>query len=251
VVPPTTTKPSDRDAGDLTARARIRNAALGLFTEHGVRRTSIRAIARAAGVSSGLVQHHFGTKEALRAACDDYVLSQLVGLKEELVVGGRLDSPAFLAERHPELVQWYRYLARSMIDGSSAAESMFGQMVAATEAWLATHHPGLVADAHGYAVVLVGMEIGLLAMHGQLSDALGADVLSPEGHLRLARAKVEFYSTPLLDASLAHQARDSIDAVLGRDAPAGSPSRGDGGDLRDGHDGRERRERREPRRRSP
>jgi AcrR family transcriptional regulator len=223
----TTTAKISPETGDLTARARIRNAALRLFSENGVRRTSIRAIAREAGVSSGLVQHHFGTKEALRGACDDHVLAQLVEVKEHLVVEHRLHNPAFLADAHPEMLQCYRYLARSMIDGSPAATAMFNQMVAATEAWLALHHPGQIDDEHGYAVVLVGMETGLLVMHEQLSVALGAGVLDPEGHLRLARAKVEFYSAPLLDPALANRARRSIDMLLANHARPGAPDDGD------------------------
>ncbi len=201
------------DAGDLTARTRIRDAALRLFRAQGVDGTSIRDIAKEAGVSSGLVQHYYRTKEALRAACDAYVLSQLVRIKERLVLEGEIDNPAFLADSHPDLLDLYRYLARSMIDGSPAAADMFTEMVAATEQWLATHHAGMVSDEHGYATLLVAMEIGALALHHQLSGSLGADVLGPEGHLRLSRAKVEFYSKPLLDAELAQQAVDAIDAV--------------------------------------
>ena len=223
----TTTAKIKPETDDLTARARIRNAALLLFADQGVRRTSIRAIAREAGVSSGLVQHYFGTKEALRGVCDDHVLAQLVEVKEQLVLEHRLDNPAFLADAHPEMLQWHRYLARSMIDGSPAAAAMFDQMVAATEAWLARHHSGQIADEHGYAVVLVGMETGLLVMHEQLSVALGADVLDPEGHLRLARAKVEFYSKPLLDPALANRARRSIDMVLSNHARPSIPDDGD------------------------
>jgi AcrR family transcriptional regulator len=59
---------------DLTAPARIRNAALRLFAENGVDGTSIRDIAGAAGVSPGLVQHHFKTKDAVRDAVNGYVL---------------------------------------------------------------------------------------------------------------------------------------------------------------------------------
>ena len=33
----------------------------------------LRAIAKAAGVSAGLVIHHFGSKDGLRKACDDYI----------------------------------------------------------------------------------------------------------------------------------------------------------------------------------
>ncbi|MGH3750942.1 MAG: helix-turn-helix domain-containing protein, partial [Micromonosporaceae bacterium] len=56
----------DRAHEDLTARARIRDAALRLFAERGIGPATIRDIAKAAGVSSGLVRHHFGSKEALR-----------------------------------------------------------------------------------------------------------------------------------------------------------------------------------------
>ncbi len=47
------------DAADLTARARIREAALRHFAEEGYERATIRAIAATAGVSPGLVRHHF------------------------------------------------------------------------------------------------------------------------------------------------------------------------------------------------
>ena len=74
-------KPSQRAAlhlgsvpeSDLTAAARIRNAALARFAEAGLQATSIRDIAEAAGTSPGLVQHHFGTKAKLRDAVNEYV----------------------------------------------------------------------------------------------------------------------------------------------------------------------------------
>ncbi len=53
---------------DLTAKARIRNAALDLFAQHGEEAVSLRAIAVEAGVTPGLIQHHFKTKAALRDA---------------------------------------------------------------------------------------------------------------------------------------------------------------------------------------
>jgi TetR/AcrR family transcriptional regulator, regulator of cefoperazone and chloramphenicol sensitivity len=214
--------------GDLTARTRIRDAALRLFGARGVDGTGIRDVAREAGVSSGLVQHHYRSKEALRAACDTYVLAQLVRSKQ-LVLEEGLDNPVFLANSHPELLDLYRYLSRSMIDGSPAAADMFTEMVGATEQWLAQHHPGVVTDEHGYATVLVAMEIGALALHPQLSGALGTDVLSPGGHLRLARAKIEFYSKPLLDEELARQAVDTIDALLAELARNGPPEGGPDG----------------------
>src|SRR5712671_6454217 len=61
---------------DLTAVARIRDAALQEFATRGVAATSIRDIARAAGVSPGLVQHHFRSKAGLRRAVEQVVVQR-------------------------------------------------------------------------------------------------------------------------------------------------------------------------------
>ena len=45
------------------------------FATHGFANTSLRAVASTAGVSLGLVQHHFATKAGLIKAVDDYVLA--------------------------------------------------------------------------------------------------------------------------------------------------------------------------------
>src|SRR5262249_4006130 len=62
---------------DLTAGARIREAALAQFAEHGFERTTIRGIARAAGVSPGLLRHHFGSKQELKDAVDAHVMAEI------------------------------------------------------------------------------------------------------------------------------------------------------------------------------
>src|SRR5215204_5684232 len=102
---------------DLTDRARIRDAALRLFGERGIDGATIRDIAKAAGVSPGLVRHHFGSKEALRDACDSHALSRIVRIKEQAVLEGRLADPGFLPASHPTVLLLQRYLVRSMVDG--------------------------------------------------------------------------------------------------------------------------------------
>ena len=64
-----------RPVTDLTARARIRDAAIERFAAEGFD-TGFRTIAARAGVSPGLITHHFGSKAALREACDAEVLRQ-------------------------------------------------------------------------------------------------------------------------------------------------------------------------------
>ncbi|MCM2393568.1 TetR/AcrR family transcriptional regulator [Streptomyces albipurpureus] len=61
-------------ADDLTAKARIRNAALDLYAERGEDRVSLRTVAAAADVTVGLVQHHYKTKNGLRSAVEQLVV---------------------------------------------------------------------------------------------------------------------------------------------------------------------------------
>lgn len=59
---------------DLTAKARIRQIALELFATNGADATSMRAISSRAGVTVGLITHHFGTKAGLIQAVEDDLL---------------------------------------------------------------------------------------------------------------------------------------------------------------------------------
>lgn len=199
---------------DLTARARIREAALTLFAERGIEGATIRDIARAAGVSGGLVRHHFGSKDELRDACDSYALAQLMSLKEQAVLQGRLADTGFMSAAQPALLVIFRYFARSMIDGSPSAAAMFDEMTELGEQWLNHHNPGQVAEPRAYAAVLVAMETGILSMREQLSRALGADIFSTVGHLRLAKAKIAFYSQAMLSPELAAKAQATIEELL-------------------------------------
>jgi len=104
-------------------------------------------------------------------------------------------------------------MARSMLDGSPAADSMFSRLVELGTTWLADHHRGRIADRTAYAALLVAMELGALVMSTQLSSVLGADVFSPRGHLRMARAKLDFYSEPLLSRELARRAHLALDEL--------------------------------------
>ena len=215
----------ERSAEDLTARARIRDAALRLFAERGLDGTTIRDIARAAGVSGGLVRHHFGSKDDLRAACDSYALDQLMRIKEQAVLEGQLANPGFMSAAHPTVLLTLRYLARSLVDGSPAAAAVFDEMVELGEAWLDQHHPGQIPDPRGYSAVLVAMQSGLFMMHSQLSRWLGADIFTPEGHLRLTTALIDFYSQPLLSPALAEQARAAVRDLQGQQPETERPAR--------------------------
>ncbi|MBC2640185.1 TetR/AcrR family transcriptional regulator [Rhodococcus wratislaviensis] len=101
---------------DLTGKARIRNTALDLYAAHGEDGTSMRAIAKAAGVTVGLLVHHFGTKDGIRDAVDDLVVDYFAqaiaqvphqGTPQAIAVARDAAVSEMLAT-HPEVVNYMR-----------------------------------------------------------------------------------------------------------------------------------------------
>lgn len=122
-------------SADLTATARIRDAAIEQFGKHGLG-VGLRAIAEAAGVSAALVIHHFGSKDGLRKACDDYVAETVKIGKTEAM---RSVDPATWFAQLAEIETYaplMTYLVRSMQDGGDLARTMWRQMIANAEEYL-------------------------------------------------------------------------------------------------------------------
>ena len=67
-----------------------------LFAAQGGTATTIRAVAEQAGVAPGLVSHHFGSKQGLRDACDDFVLDYLRQIIQQGVDEQGVADPAYL-----------------------------------------------------------------------------------------------------------------------------------------------------------
>ena len=196
---------------DLTARARIRDAAIDLFAERGFGQATVRDIAQAAGVSSGLLRHHFGSKDGLREACDEYAMARTAELREALLRSGRLTDQTFLGTAQPEAMRLQRYLVRSMVDNPSPAT--FQRMVQAGEDWLAGTEIK-TADPRAYAAVIVAMQTGMFLLRDQIGRAIGADLNTTAGHLRLLRAAVEIFSQPLLTPEQTAQAHTALERLL-------------------------------------
>jgi AcrR family transcriptional regulator len=203
---------TDRAAEDLTARARIRDAALHLFAERGIEGATVRDIAKAAGVSSGLVRHHFGSKEALRDVCDSYAMERITRLREELLLEGRLTDHAALLSLHPTVIVLQSYLVRSMLDGSARASAMFDEAVRQAEEWL-VRQGAQTRDLRAYAAVLVAMQTGVFMLRDQLSRAIGDDVRAPVGHARMTRGFVDAFTHPLLTPDQAAKAHEMLDQL--------------------------------------
>jgi len=113
---------------DLTTRARVRDAAITVFGNHGFG-TGVRAIATAAGVSPGLVIHHFGSKDGLRSECDEHVLRIIREQKAEAI---STPGPAGTMQALADIEQYaplVAYIVRSFQAGGGLGESLFEHMV--------------------------------------------------------------------------------------------------------------------------
>lgn len=196
---------------DLTARARIRQAALAQFTEHGFERTTIRGIAAEAGVSPGLVRHHFGSKHDLREAVDAHILKEVRRLSDLLMANaqqGEFDSAVVSREA---VRPFARYLARALAEGSTTLAALFDEMVSSTEGFLAlSDDAGHFADRRTRAAVLTAMSLGVPLLHEQLSRILGVDTLSPAGDRQVALALLDVHAHALMTRELAEAARDAL-----------------------------------------
>jgi AcrR family transcriptional regulator len=214
---------------DLTARARIRQAALAQFAEHGYERTTIRSIAAAAGVSPGLLRHHFGSKEALRDAVDAHVLQEMRRLSDEVTKDSERGDLGPAAVSREAVRPFQGYLVRALMDGSPSIATMFDEMIAVTEHWIARADENRsdppFADRRTRAAVFNAMALGVPLLHEQLSRVLGVDTFSPEGDRQVALALLDIYSHALLSPELAASARAGLDAAQGNPPPHDSPRR--------------------------
>jgi TetR/AcrR family transcriptional regulator, regulator of cefoperazone and chloramphenicol sensitivity len=198
---------------DRTARAVIRDEALRLFADRGPDGVTVRQIAAAAGVSPGLVLHHFGSKEGLRQAVDEHVLGlfdrMLGAMAGEHAVD--LSDPAASGSVAEAIVAHLPadspvpgYLRRLLLADGDAGRELFRRLFrlsAATLDALATAGmaaPG--ADPPVRAAFLLVNDLAVLLLRDHLTAVLGLDPLSGPGMTRWAGEVLTIYGAGLLAA---------------------------------------------------
>jgi TetR/AcrR family transcriptional regulator, regulator of cefoperazone and chloramphenicol sensitivity len=181
--------PAVRDS-DLTGYARIRNAALEGFARNGVAATSIRDVAQAAGVSAGLVQHHFGTKAVLREAVDEYVVSIALEAFADLGADAAGEAGVLedIADRITSMVRDHHlallYVARSAAAGEESALGIFSAFVTiADEQFAALKKAGVLqpdVDMRWASLHVVIINLATVLMEPALNRHLDAPFLDPQ-----------------------------------------------------------------------
>ncbi len=199
--PEETVAPGGAVPPDNTARTRIIDAAIELFGHAGYSATSVKKVADAAGVSAGLVIHHFRSKDGLREACDRRVVELIRAAKTEAVAAmtsGGSSMPLPMRYAAP----LSRYLARALIDGSPHVDELIDDMIADAEVYLEPAvDAGIMtpsANPRERLVLVTIWALGGLALHRQVRRLLGADLLDPDGDITgYLRPVMELVTQPM------------------------------------------------------
>ncbi|MFE7859008.1 TetR family transcriptional regulator [Streptomyces sp. NPDC057403] len=116
-------------------RDRILTVAREEFSERGYDKTSVRGIAKAAGVDSALVHHYFGTKEQIFAAAVEVAFAPALNAPEAVAdgpldgVGERLTRFIFGVWENPATRTPLLAILRSAVNNETAA-TVFRRLVA-------------------------------------------------------------------------------------------------------------------------
>lgn len=197
----------DQELSDLTTKARIRDAALDRFPRDGFAATTIRAIANDAGVSPGLVVHHFGSKDGLREACDSYVVGKFRETKLAAMEDENVTNPGFAATAFHVAGPLLRYFSWALVRGHSAADDLFDEMVGeGLDITRTAVEKGMVKDSPDITIrttVQMALMLGMTALHSHVERNTGVDPLTPEGMARLTPVLLEIFSGLFDDGFLA------------------------------------------------
>ena len=187
---------------DLKAAAVIRNAAMRLFADRGAAAVTVREIAAAAGVSAGLVMHHYGSKDGLKDAVDRRAVAFFEEMTGELARIGEQGGSASLAElfadgleREPAMAA---YVRRLLADGGEAADGLFARLFEATEAGMRSLVAAGIArpapDERIRTAFLLANDLSVVLLRRQIARAAGTDPLTRQGLAAWTAAVMDVYT---------------------------------------------------------
>jgi AcrR family transcriptional regulator len=174
-------------AEELTTVERIRTAALKIVATQGASGTSLRAVASSAGVSLGLVQHHFATKGGLIKAVDDYVLSLVISHITKPIPDTTSDSVAEISDRVTRMISDIPdvtdYVGRALIDNRPLGYMIFDTLLnSGTARWNQRGERGETRpdiDLTWAAINSLVLALGTFILRGHIERNLPEPLTSP------------------------------------------------------------------------
>jgi len=179
-------EPDGVTSDERSSIERIRTAALKSFATHGTSATSLRTVAAAAGVSVGLVQHHFANKAGLIKAIDDHVLGLVIAAIAPPIAEAA-DSVAEMGSRVTRMIAEQpdisHYVGRALIDGSPLGNTVFDTLAAFGIArWTQRNERGETrpgVDLTWAALNSLVLALGTLILRGHVERQLPEPLTTP------------------------------------------------------------------------
>ncbi len=175
------------------ARDRLIKVSMGLFAERGFDGVTVRDIATAAGVSVGLINHHFGSKDGLREAVDRYFLGQF---EEALTVGDARAAVSSVGDRTDagldQITEWVEgwigrhiedwdaskaYMRRALLEGNDWGASLFERFYQVARTTVdrmdVSSHIRADVDRLWLPFLIMYLEVGTLLLEPYVERILG------------------------------------------------------------------------------
>ncbi len=188
-------------AGDAPdGRMRLLLVAMRQIANQGFDGVTVRSIATEAGVSAGLIKHHFGSKEGLRDAVDAFFLQRsAAAIDRRMAQTEGLDADgvaqyerAWLARYANEWPDFVAYLRRAILEGSPWGQSLFRRYYDSIRHMLdRADVAGRIApdvDRLWLPLLYVFMLLGPLILDPHLRMMLGRSTYEPDMWARFQRA---------------------------------------------------------------
>src|SRR5579884_2353400 len=190
------------DPDDRKTSAVIRDSAMELFGVHGTAAVTVRQIATAAGVSPGLVIHHFGSKDGLKEAVDRQAAQLVEGMLADLARIGEEGTARSLAEVFADHVEdqpaLVGYVQRLLCEGGQAGQDLFIRLFEATLSGMRSlAGAGVVrnrGDENLRAAFLLANDLAMILLRRQIAAATGVDPIEREGLVRCSAEVVDIYT---------------------------------------------------------
>lgn len=179
--------------------------ATSVFAREGFATTSLRSIAKEAGVSPALVVHHFGSRENLVDECINRALGIWVAQKLDLSnysLSEAIGQWQTALDQHGSKLHFFRQV---LLAGGQPAQILFSRMVSEAKHMLNAQIAGgqvrELSDPESVALLMTLHGLAPLLLMEEVTQELGGSFLSPDIGQKVAAANLEIYRSGIYKSS--------------------------------------------------